>query len=450
MAHYHFSGLAGQGMNPLAQLMAAWGHRVQGSDRSFDRGQQPELRARLVAAGIAILPHDGSAVGAQVERFVHSAAVEADAPEMAAARRLGIACLPRPALLAEIVDGGRPGIAVAGTSGKSTVTGMIAWILRTTATPATVLGGAALAGEGTAGLFAAGPAGGPVVAEACESDGTLVGYHPAVGLVHNISRDHGEMEGLRAQFASFAGNAAVVLANAGCAEAVAATAGAVRRILYGSGGRAEVALEVIAPGPHQAHGLIAVDGCEHDLRLQLPGAHNLENACAALAAARAIGIPPAAACAALATFPGVSRRYEVIGVTDTGIRVVDDYAHNPEKIRAAIRAAQAGCDRLIAIFQPHGFGPARLMRPDLKAILPSELRPADRFCYAPIYYAGGSVARDLSHRDLAADSGVDAVDDRAALLAWVSERALPGDTVLLMGARDPELPRLARAIFDLL
>ena len=115
-----------------------------------------------------------------------------------------------------------------------------------------------------------------------------------------------------------------------------------------------------------------------------------------------------------------------------------------------VEAAQAGADRVLAIFQPHGFGPARFLRPELKALLPQLLRPQDRWCYTNIFYAGGSVAQDIHSRDLAADAGVHHADDRQALLVWLTENAIPGDTVLLMGARDPDLPALARAIHDVL
>lgn len=441
----HFSGVAGQGMNPLAQLMCAWGHQVQGSDRSLDRGENAEVRARLEAAGVRILPQDGSAVRAGVERFVYSAAVEPDTPEARAARALGIACVPRPALLAEVVDAGGPGVAVAGTSGKSTVVGMLAWALRRLQVDATVLGGAALAGEGTAGCFAAGRQGGVVVAEACESDGTLVGYHPAIGVVHNITRDHGEVDEVRVQFATFARQARILLVNADCREAMAATAG-LPRTCYGAGGGAQLALEVITAGPDRARGVVQCAGQELDLDLPQPGAHNLENACAVLAVVQAMGLDPAAAAKALSTFPGVSRRFEIVARTDEGLRVVDDYAHNGAKIAAAVAAAQAGAARVLCLFQPHGFGPARQLRPELKELLPRILRPQDRWLYLPIYYAGGSVTQDITSQDLAADAGVDAVADRRESLAWINERAVAGDTVLIMGARDPGLGAYARAL----
>jgi UDP-N-acetylmuramate--alanine ligase len=453
--HYHFSGIAGAGMNPLAQLMLAWGHTVQGSDRGFDQGRTPDVAQRLAAAGIVILPQDGTAVTPAVERFVYSAAVEADTPEMRAAKAGGIACLARPGLLAEVINTAAPGIAISGTSGKSTVTGMLAWILRQTQTPATILGGAALAGEGVAGCFAVGPRGGIVAAEACESDGTLVGYRAGIGLIHNITRDHGELAGLRAQFATFAAQSKLLLVNAGCPEALAAAAASQGRVRsYGLGGAADYPLEIISLGPSTSTAVLGLPQGDLTISLLHPGAHNLENAAAAAVIAIELGLAPTAIAAALATFPGVARRFEVVGITDTGIRVVDDYAHNADKIRAAVQAAQAGADRVVAIFQPHGFGPARFLRSELKVLLPTLLRPNDRWCYTNIFYAGGSVAQDIHSRDLAADLPAELMamhaDDRQQLLTWLCEQAGAGDTVLLMGARDPDLPALARAIHDVL
>jgi UDP-N-acetylmuramate--alanine ligase len=445
----HFSGVAGQGMNPLAQLMRSWGHEVQGSDRSFDQGQNGEVRERLERAGIRILPQDGQAVHARVGRFVYSAAVELETPESQAALKLGVASLARPGLLAEVVDGGGPGVAISGTSGKSTVVGMLAWILRSLSVSSTVLGGAALAGEGTAGCFAAGPRGGPVVAEACESDGTLIGYHPTIGVIHNITRDHGEIHEVRGQFATFAAQCRQLLVNAACAEAMAVTDG-IARTLYGMGGSADLPLEVLTTGPHCSRAVLMAEGRDLDLHLQHPGAHNLENACAALAAAQAMGLDLVAATAALATFPGVSRRFEVIARTDEGLRIVDDFAHNGAKIAAAVAAAQAGGGRVLCVFQPHGFGPARQLRPELRVLLPQLLRSQDRWLYLPIYYAGGNVTQDISSEDLAKDVGVDAVSRRSDALVWLAERTAPGDTVLIMGARDPSLGSFARALAEAL
>jgi UDP-N-acetylmuramate--alanine ligase len=448
-ARYHFSGIAGAGMNPLAFVMRARGHQVQGSDRSFDRGENGALVRRLREAGITIHPQDGTAVTPDVDRFVFSAAIERDTPEMRAARALGIEPVPRPALLAEIVNDGRPGVAVAGTSGKSTVTGLLGWMTRAAGVDATVIGGAALVGEGDGGCFAAGSAEGPVIAEACESDGTLVGYRPAIGLVHNISRDHDEIDGLRVQFAAFADHAGRVLINVGCHEAAGLARGR-KALTYGAVPDADAVVTVVSPGPDRAVGTLRLGDREIALSVPQPGVHNLENAAAAALVALDLGIAPGAIERAISRFPGVSRRFELIGTTADGIRVVDDYAHNAEKLRAAITTAQAGSPRVVAVFQPHGFGPARFLRPELRELLPRVLRPQDRFAYLDIFYAGGTVTRDVSSRmladDVAARVHCDHVVDHAAAVDWIRGEARPGDTVLIMGARDPSLPQLTRSV----
>ncbi len=453
MVRYHFSGIGGAGMNPLARLMRARGHDVQGSDRAFDQGKSADLAAQLRALGIRLLPQDGSAIAPGLDRFVYSTAVEADTPEVKAARELGIERIARPALLAEIVNAGGPGVAIAGTSGKSTITGMVGWILRDAGRSATVLGGAALVGEGVSGCFQAGPEGAPVAAEACESDGTLTGYAAGLALVHNISRDHGEVEALRPQFEAFARQSRRLLVNAASPEAAALGREFGART-YGAAPGADAPLEIADVGPSRARGALLPSGGQISIDVAQPGAHNLETASAAALVALELAIEPRAVEQAIRTFPGVARRFQVMGVTPGGIRVVDDYAHNGEKIRAALTTAQAGAARVVAVFQPHGYGPARFLRPELREMLPRLLRPADRFCYAEVFYAGGTVTKDVTSamlaEDLPAALRCGYAPDHPAVVRWVAAEARPGDTVLLMGARDPDLPALARSVFTAL
>jgi len=446
---YHFSGIAGAGMGPLARLMQARGHQVQGSDRAFDQGKKQDIAAQLREVGIELVPQDGTAITTAINRLVYSAAVEADTPELRAGRALALECLPRPQLLAEVINTAAPGVAISGTSGKSTIVGMLGWLLREGGVKATVLGGADFVGEGAGGCFVAGPAGGPAVAEACESDGTLVGYHPAVGVIHNVSRDHDELSALRPQFTAFARNCGRLLVGADCPEA-AALGRRFKAATYGVTQDADARLRVASVGPRRARGVLRHGG--HDLTLDIPqpGLHNLENATAAALVALEIGMDAGAVVDLLSRFPGVARRFELVGTTARDIHVVDDYAHNGEKIRAAISTAQAGSARVVAVFQPHGFGPARFLRGELRELIPTLLRPQDRFCYAEIFYAGGTVAKDISSRmladDLPAALNCGYARDHEAARQWVVSEAKPGDTVLIMGARDPDLPRLARAV----
>src|SRR5260370_3117165 len=267
-------------MNPLAQLMRARGHAVQGSDRSFDQGKNLDVADRLTALGIVVKPQDGCAVSATLDRFIYSTAVEAETPEVRAARAHGLERVPRPAVLAEVVDAGRPGVAIAGTSGKSTITGMVGWLTREAGRSATVLGGAALAGEGGAGCFLPGAADGPVAAEACESDGTLTGYHAALGLIHNISRDHGEVEALLPQFETFAKRCGLLLVTAASPEAaeVGRTVGAPS---YGIAAGADARLEVTTVRPHPPSRLLPLPRGPLPPHLPQPRRHNLYNAAAA-------------------------------------------------------------------------------------------------------------------------------------------------------------------------
>ena len=448
---FHFSGIAGAGMGPLACLMKARGHAVQGSDRAFDQGKKQEIAAELSRLGIELAPQDGRAVTAAIDRFVYSAAVEADTPELRAARALSLECLPRPQLLAEVINTASPGVAISGTSGKSTVVGMLGWLLREGGIRATVLGGADFVGEGSGGCFVAGPTEGPAVAEACESDGTLVGYRPTIGVIHNVSRDHDELSALRPQFTAFARNCGKLLVGADCPEA-AALGQRFKAATYGLSEDADARLRVTSVGPRRGRGVLRHAGRDLTLDIPQPGLHNLQNATAAALVALEIGLDADAVVALLARFPGVARRFELVGTTPRDIHVVDDYAHNAEKLRAAISTAQAGSARVVAVFQPHGFGPARFLRGELREMMPTLLRPQDRFCYAEIFFAGGTVAKDISSRmladDLPAALNCGYARDHEAACQWVVSEARPGDTVLIMGARDPDLPRLARAVLS--
>jgi UDP-N-acetylmuramate--alanine ligase len=195
---------------------------------------------------------------------------------------------------------------------------------------------------------------------------------------------------------------------------------------------------------------------ETDFRLPVPGRHNVENALAALAACAALGVPLAALVEPLADFQGVARRFQVVG-TRAGVTVVDDFGHNPAKVAASIRAAhlrvQASAGRVLAVFQPHGFGPLKFLRADFVEAFAAELAPRDRLWFLEVFYAGGTAARDISSADVIADLAARGV---AAELApsreWLASRlaaeAQAGDLILVMGARDPSLTDLARTLLD--
>ena len=209
-------------------------------------------------------------------------------------------------------------------------------------------------------------------------------------------------------------------------------------------------------GPHRARGRLRLkdDHEEVDLVVPQPGRYQFDNAAMACVLAYELGVDLATAAEAIEHFPGVARRFQLAGVSDSGVRVIDDYAHNGAKIAAVIQAAQLQSDRLLVVFQPHGYGPARFLQPELRRLWPQILRSQDRLCYSEIYYAGGTVNSDISSAQLAMDLPPDMrchfAEDHQAVLHWLANESSPGDTVLILGARDPQLSELAQAAVGLL
>jgi UDP-N-acetylmuramate--alanine ligase len=194
-------------------------------------------------------------------------------------------------------------------------------------------------------------------------------------------------------------------------------------------------------------------------RLGLPGEYNVANALAAIAVCRAVGIDLAEMVKPLGAFPGVARRFQWTG-TVNNIEVVDDFAHNPDKIQASLQSARA-CPgprqggRVLAVFQPHGFGPTRFLKDGLVEAFARCLRPQDRLWMPEIYYAGGTVSRDISSRDItdavcAQGKRAKFLPSRADILSAVTAAAQPGDLILVMGARDPSLTDFCHAILEVL
>jgi UDP-N-acetylmuramate--alanine ligase len=456
MKRVHLVGVGGSGMSSLAVVLAGRGYAVSGSDRDHDRGRNAELFRCLEETGITLVPQDGGAVRAgDVDAVVVSGAVESQVPDVAVAREMGVAVHRRAEVLVKLLKTGR-NVAVAGTSGKSTVTAMAAWILRRAGQSPSFLGGAPLAAQASPHVEP-GRAPGPgawmgtsdlTVAEADESDGTLVLYTPDVGIITNVSEDHGTLEELKEQFTAFAAAVKICLVLHADPERRAGwdPPGGTRRRTFGLTGDAHTRadeLKLTADGSSFRVG----DAWVH---LKVPGRFNVENALAAIAAAAALGVPVPAACRALEGFPGISRRMEQVGQA-AGVRVVDDFAHNPDKVASALQALREGGRRLRVAFQLHGFGPARMHRRGLAEAFAAGLGEGDRLYLLPIYYAGGTVQRDISSDDYVADleaMGVDVhgVEASNALAARLAGDCEGGDTLVIMGARNPNLPVLARQV----
>jgi UDP-N-acetylmuramate--alanine ligase len=359
MSRVHFVGVYGAGMSALAQFHAMGGGEATGSDRFLDRGQASEIRERLERAGVGLFAQDGSGITGKTDAVVASTAIEPDNPELAAAERFGVAVEHRADWLARIVREHRT-FAVAGTSGKSTVAAMLYSILRDAGRSPSVITGAglhALEAEGWLGNAMRGESD-LLVIEADESDGTLPKYEAAVGVLLNLGKDHKEIEELERIFSAFRERSRSFVVNADEENLArwtegASTFGFERGALRGEN------LEL-----RPASSRFSVEGTAFEL--SLPGRYNASNALAAVCAAKEAGVSFPEAAKALASYRGIARRYDVLGESG-GVRVVDDYAHNPDKIRAVLAAArrQANGGGLRVVFQPHGFGPTRFLKNDL-------------------------------------------------------------------------------------
>lgn len=459
---YFFCGIGGSGMLPLAmivqaQIRASGGGRIEGSDRSRDQGRTPEKFAWLEAHGVTLHPQDGSGVTRAGQTVVATGAIEDTVPDIGAAKRAGARIVTRPELLSQLFNAAPTSIGVAGTSGKSTITGMIAWILHQAGRAPTVMNGAVMKNFADADHpFASALIGGPelFVSEVDESDGSIARYNPTVAVVSNISLDHKSMEELRDLFGGFTGRAAKAVLNLDNVEtrALAQSLPTDKVITFALGEEsASLNAHDLEPLPTgMRFGLTERGGTRHAVTLNVPGAHNVANALAALGAVRAIGVPLAEAVAALETFAGIRRRMEIVG-TAAGVTVIDDFAHNPDKIAATLKTLHAFDGRLLILFQPHGFGPLRLMQREFIEGFVGLMRADDVLLMPEPVYFGGTTDRSVGSEDIA--SGVRAAGRNAEALATreacgdrLVELARPGDRIIVMGARDDTLSDFAAGL----
>ena len=456
----HFVGIFGSGMSAIAQYLAGSGVSVSGSDRLLDSPDTVKVKEALLSCGCTIHPQDGGGITSDTSSVCVSTAIEESNPDIAAARALNVPVLHRSDLLASIVKE-KKSVAVAGTSGKSTVTAMIFELLTTCGMSPSLISGAALRSLERRGLFGNAYCGSSdlLVVEADESDGTLVKYEPYASVVLNLSKDHKPEDEVLEMFRRLISQSAWSAVNADDPKLSALTGAA--STSFGFGGSAAFRGAVTETAPLSTT-INIVQTCEHSnneacaMTLPLPGAHNASNLLAALCVCKHLGCEDKSLSAAVAGYQGVDRRFAVTR-TAKGVAVIDDFAHNPEKIRAAASAAKRLSERIIAVYQPHGFGPTRFLKNEYAAAFKEVLRPADTLCLLPIYYAGGTAVRDIESKDIIDLMGsvpfnAVAVDGRDDVINIIEEAvsAHPDSAVLLMGARDPSLSGFARRIVEAL
>ena len=485
----HFIGIGGCGMNGVAQLSNCVGYTVSGSDRACGLphivGQaslhseslcssvgKNNTRSRIREArpttqtndifqclekqGITIVPQDGSGITEETNFVVYSTAIEDDNPDRVRARELGIPLLHRAEMLAKLCEG-KQVIAVAGTAGKSTVTGLLGWIFQCLEKDPTVYCGAPvlnwkpsdkLVGQAsryseslcplnelestrsrireacpTTGNVRFGS--GPWIIEADESDKSFLNFHPEHAIITNIAEDHFELSELKKLFAQF---------------------------------ESQVSGIVIKPDPPRPsatppqRGFISssdsppLEGWpKAGVGSQLIGKHNVENINNALTLCKALGLDMPKCIKAVSTFKGIERRLERIGDN-----VIDDFAHSPIKIAAALEAASGEFETFNVVWRPHGFTPLFQGLEGLTEVFSDffHAHPTCRVFILPVYYAGGTVEKKITseqfvERLLAAGVPAEYVESFQCLEKLLLTEALP---VLVMGARDPELPKFARRL----
>ena len=328
-------------MTPLALIVKARGASVAGSDRALDQGRNPARFDFLRTNGVDLRPQDGSGLTSADQTLVVSAAVEETIPDVIAARRVGAPIVTRAQLLAQLFNAAATSVGVAGTSGKSTTTAMIGWIASFAGLDPTIVNGAEMKNFATAdAAFASAKvgAGEAFIAEVDESDGSIALYSPKVAVINNISLDHKSMEELRALFGGFAAKAEHVVLNRDNAE-TAALAKHIDPARVASFSLHDPPATFLAgPRALTPTGIgftVTARGQTADVALRIPGEHNVANALAAIAAADALGVGLDTAASALSAFTGVKRRLDVLGEA-AGVTVIDDFAHNPDKIAATL------------------------------------------------------------------------------------------------------------------
>ena len=467
----HFVGIGGIGMSGLAQMARSLGHEVSGSDRAVDSPENAEIFEALRAQGIRLYPQDGSRFkeSALPDVLVYSTAIESGNPDFQGAGS-GLPHLHRSEAMAKAIRelDSKHTIAVTGTCGKTSVSAWLAEALDFLgAEPGVLTGGLVnvFRSRGSAGNYRRGK-GRYFVLEADESDKSLLNYSSDSGIVLNIGTDHYPREELAQVFGKFL-QSTVRLA--------VVEEEAYQAILSHSGPLPETLTKVLfstkAEGPDTLDGLqvfrlekyesgrdgsfAVIRNAPRRLRLPGPGIHNAANALALYAELVTLGFEAPAVLDALESFHGVWRRFDPAGKNANGVLFFDDYAHNVEKIVSCIRAGrELSSGRIIALFQPHGYGPLGFMRADLFKALEETLGKEDVFALMPVYYAGGTSSFKPSsaevikgyretgrHRYLSP-----ANRDEAA--AFVRENARAGDVVLVMGARDNSLSQWARFLAE--
>ncbi|MDD2797100.1 MAG: Mur ligase family protein [Bacteroidales bacterium] len=446
--HYFFVGIAGTGMSAIAQYLCGIGKKVSGSDRLFNEENKMLIQQQFEEIGIECFFQDASGIASDVDVVVVSTAIEATNIEYQTATERNIPILKRSELLASISESKRT-IAVGGTSGKSTTTSMIFHILQESGYSPSLMTGAGLTALQKKGLPGNAFVGKSewLVIESDESDGSIVNYLPEISVVLNIDRDHKEFDELMSLFSTFRDNThGRFIVNAD--HAASASLSLDKSFDFG------IEQGVGFQGSNFSQNGFEIQFSINEVPFSVPmiGKHNMENTLAAVAVCSSIGVGLEDASKAMQNYEGIYRRTQLVGIK-RGICVIDDFAHNPSEVAAAIRACQEVGKRVFAWFQPHGFGPLRFMHEELGELVSESLRENDIFLVSDVYYAGGTVDKNISpsivsDAIIANRKNALFIPSRNEMMSYLISHTKQCDVILLMGARDTTLSDFALEVFS--
>ncbi len=446
--HFYFIGIAGTGMSAIAQYLKGTGKSVSGSDRFFNEQQKEGIQVQLEKAGIECYKQDGSGIHQGIDIVIISTAIEQTNTEYQKAIALSIPVYKRSELLAAIANH-KSTIAIAGTSGKSTTTAMLFHLMEYAGYQPSLITGAGLTSlqkKDIPGNAWVGK-GDWLVIEADESDGSIIQYKPQIGVLLNIDRDHKEMDELQGLFHQFRDHTKqTFIVNRDHPVACSFSTSLSNDFAY----KQKAGIQA---SDFQQNGFsITFKVQDTPFNIPLIGQHNMENALAAIAAGHKLGLGLDMMSEALKSFEGIYRRTQLVGKKN-GITVIDDFAHNPAEIVAAIQTCQAVSGSVMAWFQPHGFGPLRFFHQELVSQVAETLRDSDIFLLSDVYYAGGTVEKDIQSDQIAEaikNKGGNVIyyPGRDTLFDRILPKCKPGDLILLMGARDPSLSDFAKQILN--
>jgi UDP-N-acetylmuramate--alanine ligase len=443
-----FIGIAGAGMSALAQYLHETGKNVSGSDRYFKPGVSNEIKNKLEAEGIVCFEQSGEGITLSIQLIVVSTAIEETVFEIQKAKQLNIPIIKRSDLLA-LITTGKKTIAIGGTSGKSTTVAMLFEILDRAGLNPGLISGAGLTRlikQNKIGNAQAGK-GEWLLMEADESDGSIVKYKPEISVLLNVDKDHKDLPELMQLFTQFKNNSESFIVNQNNKLAAMLSENAKQDFSTNEKSNAGF----ISKDFFQKGFEINFSVHNTSFKLNAPGKHNAENALAAIATANFIGVDLKTCADALQQHEGIYRRHQLIG-NKNGVWLIDDFAHNPAKCAASIRACQPVAKKLIAWFQPHGYAPTKFLRNDFVKEIAEALRPQDEIWMSEIFYAGGTTVKDISANDLindlkALNKNAFFIENRNDFVKAVKPHLTDDCVLLLMGARDPSLEAFAQFVW---